>query len=622
MSELAARIKSKYPQYQNVPDDELEQKIVAKYPQYASMAQATNQENSGLLDGAIRQGIKSATDPMLKNFGLDSQSREMQEMYGRGREAILESDMPVVGKGARSSLSQEGPILTIPDNPIIGRQDLKFSPQNIVKQIQGLGIDVATGLPADVAASKGPMVARSISKPISEGAENIAGRLINSLIKPGKKAFRFERNPGESVAKHVGPKMSLGGLEEGIGEATNRLSGEVKSIASKSKNKVDITPVFEHIRNVVKELRDSFPDLYENQIKAHQDFASGLERLAREGGEIGKDGRMYVSPQDAIDIRRQVSKLPSWDMNDPKLGSLTKTSRESTGILNKEITKAVPELKEKFKDWSGLIEAERATQGREAGSQSQAIGFNPIEMITAAALGGGDIPRTIIAGAGLKAVRSTPVVTTAASGLSQGAKAVRSAGNAIGSLERPSLIEELIRKLTGGKSIAKGAKQLAGETKKPQITGPIEVKPTGPARLKPTQFEGEGFRMTEPEFGGSPTPQIRPSEQLALPAPENIYGEGFKTLTPEEQTRDRLRSLVTGLPQGPTPEFPEVYIPGPYSEVRPVQPEVPFRGTVNLEPKTPRQYAKKSTSQKGEKTKQVNKLLERFRIWGLKGMEE
>lgn len=38
MSELTSRIKTKYPQYQNIPDQELETKVLAKYPQYKLLA--------------------------------------------------------------------------------------------------------------------------------------------------------------------------------------------------------------------------------------------------------------------------------------------------------------------------------------------------------------------------------------------------------------------------------------------------------------------------------------------------------------------------------------------------------------------------------------------------------
>jgi len=225
---------------------------------------------------------------------------------------------------------------------------------------------------------------------------------------------------------------------------------------------------------------------------------------------------------------------------------------------------------------------------------------------------------------GKKLLSSTPLKTTVASGLNQGARAVEGAGKAVGMLERPSMIESLIAKLTKKPFVNKNAKQLTGESASPQLGGPRQpVQPTGPARLKPTQFEGEGFAMGEGEFGGSPTSQITPSGQRALPAPENIYGEGFRSMTPEEQASSGLRDRLNSLPQGPRPDFPEIYIPGPYSEVRPVQPEVPFRGRVELEPKTMGEFAKKRTpSQKGKKTESINKLLDRFQKFGLKGYED
>jgi len=46
MSILAQKIKAKYPQYKDVPDQELEQKILAKYPQYAPLASRTPFQSS------------------------------------------------------------------------------------------------------------------------------------------------------------------------------------------------------------------------------------------------------------------------------------------------------------------------------------------------------------------------------------------------------------------------------------------------------------------------------------------------------------------------------------------------------------------------------------------------
>lgn len=42
---LAAKVKAKYPQYNDIPDAELEQKIIAKYPQYSDMSSGNTQTN-------------------------------------------------------------------------------------------------------------------------------------------------------------------------------------------------------------------------------------------------------------------------------------------------------------------------------------------------------------------------------------------------------------------------------------------------------------------------------------------------------------------------------------------------------------------------------------------------
>lgn len=59
MSQLTERIKAKYPQYANVPDDQLEQKVLAKYPQYKPLA---SKSIGGFLGNVVSSGGKVIGD--------------------------------------------------------------------------------------------------------------------------------------------------------------------------------------------------------------------------------------------------------------------------------------------------------------------------------------------------------------------------------------------------------------------------------------------------------------------------------------------------------------------------------------------------------------------------------
>lgn len=61
MSELTNRIRSKYPQYQNIPDQELESRVLAKYPQYKSLT--TPQKSvGGFAKNVVTSGVKLLGD--------------------------------------------------------------------------------------------------------------------------------------------------------------------------------------------------------------------------------------------------------------------------------------------------------------------------------------------------------------------------------------------------------------------------------------------------------------------------------------------------------------------------------------------------------------------------------
>lgn len=61
MSELTNRIRSKYPQYQNIPDQELESRVLAKYPQYKSLT-SSQKSVGGFAKNVVTSGAKLLGD--------------------------------------------------------------------------------------------------------------------------------------------------------------------------------------------------------------------------------------------------------------------------------------------------------------------------------------------------------------------------------------------------------------------------------------------------------------------------------------------------------------------------------------------------------------------------------
>lgn len=79
--EFAAKIKTKYPVYANVPDDQLVEKITAKYPQYKTqIKQAAPAQNNDPLRGAAQAtGLRPSTPFNLEQY---LNSPEAQKIKG------------------------------------------------------------------------------------------------------------------------------------------------------------------------------------------------------------------------------------------------------------------------------------------------------------------------------------------------------------------------------------------------------------------------------------------------------------------------------------------------------------------------------------------------------------
>lgn len=182
---------------------------------------------------------------------------------------------------------------------------------------------------------------------------------------------------------------------------------------------------------------------------------------------------------------------------------------------------------------------------------------------------------------------------------------------------RTSKIERLMKTAERDRAIAR---MLKGE-KPPK---PYEMPPQSPE-----DFAG-AVRPRGPRPGsglvGGPKPMAQisgPVEPRQLPAPENLYGETFRTMTPDELAAPRLKELIEALPEGPQPSFPKIEVRGGYAPPRPTVETGPVRGTFPLESEGIRIEGPTQTPyQRGLKTSVINRLMERRRIFPPKRLEE
>lgn len=453
---------------------------------------------------AFRRGVSAAASGLAEGFGgplgYGKVSREATEQYSRGREALLQSDAPLVGKQTREGLSKEGP-----DVPIIG----KISPENMAKMAQGIGIDIAAFAGGDIAASTLPRVTSGALKGAGKTATGIGARAYNFLIKPNAQERAFGRSPGKALAKHIGPTANIENLADKTSAKTQQLLATLEKEAANSNTPVDVTPVFNVIRDEIKRM-SKLPEVYSERITAHQALARDILRMASRGGRL-EGNKITVNPTDAIQIKRTIGELPSWSPNEPKLGSISKVARKAYGSLDSEIDKAIPKTKQINEDVSNLIAAKKATE-RRAGAQQNLFGFGLMEMLPAltqfgSGLGRGEpfqgaIGPALVTAAALRTARTTPALSTAGSVAGKTGQALTGAGEAVGMAKIPSVIGSGINRLLGPKRQFKGqAKALPYEpTYRPGPTpkqGPVTPPaPTPHGQLPPAR---PNFEMLSPE---------------------------------------------------------------------------------------------------------------------------
>jgi hypothetical protein len=297
---------------------------------------------------------------------------------------------------------------------------------------------------------------------------------------------------------------------------------------------------------------------------------------------------MYVNPSDAIQIKRMIGELPSWGVQDPRLGSLTKTARKAYGAFDREIDKSLPGNRQLNQDISDLIGAEKGLEEGMSREQNKwPIGL--MEMIPAAIAGRGNVmsPEALAVAGAIRAARSVPAITTAGAATGQVARGIRGTSRVAQAIEKPSILESLVNRLL---------KQ---------------------ERIKPQAEAGPRF------LSGTSNKQLSgPSEGLSLPKPENLFGKDFRTMTPQEieAARKNLSDLLASLPEGPKLNIQDIVTTPEYSPIRGNVEAGPVRGKFPLDIESVKKNVPTTPYKKGVRTQAINKALERRRIFPPKNL--
>jgi hypothetical protein len=333
---------------------------------------------AGLATGAAKgvlSTVKGASDvitslsPPLKRFnerfsidtGINLQPQNTGEQIGKAAEQIGEFFVPggAVARGAKA---------------LGGASKLgQFAARTGLEALSAGGVTAAQtgGDPGSVKTAAGiaaavPIVGKAV-EPIAAAtkgllSQRIAPRIVNSIIKPAKKEFRFGRDPGAEVAVQGLKARTMEGLEreivkrsEGVGKQIDR----TLSLPANAAKQIDIVPlVTQPIDDAIKAAK----------VDGNQALVSRLEsfkkgQLQERFGLTQSPKALRLNPLDSRKLKTDIGKSTRWT-EDPIEGSLNKVRQEIYRNLNTAIDTAVPGVKGMNRSYGNLLSAEKAVQSR------------------------------------------------------------------------------------------------------------------------------------------------------------------------------------------------------------------------------------------------------------------
>lgn len=345
MGDLSTRIKAKYPQYQGVPDDQLEQMIVKKYPQYQSMVQpkqnivdkavnsnfipstmATLGSIGGGMFGSMFGGYGSLPGSAVgaglgqaSGMGLQKSAQNLTDpSIGVNKKlSTITKAIPLTATagipGAISSLSLQGlsqldPKDVARKSAITGGTDLAFGTAGslagkIIKPVGKKFFEWALSKPANIA--KREFGEKVSAKLAGESYEDITEKMINdgfrgSPVKWAAKAKEGQRKAWEQVEKIVNnaSKQKEGLIEYG----------------GKTAKRVKLT-VDDFLEPLAKQLRETPPGFIQKAGPAYQEVIDELRKLYKEGLDL----------KDIVELNKRINSQIFTAADNPTTSQAAKT---------------------------------------------------------------------------------------------------------------------------------------------------------------------------------------------------------------------------------------------------------------------------------------------------------
>jgi hypothetical protein len=365
MGDLSTRIKAKYPQYRNVPDDQLEQMIVKKYPQYQSMVQP----KQNIVDKAVNSNFIPSTMATLGSIagmpgglpgsaagagagqavgmGLQNSAQRLTDPNVATRDKLLMAAKAIPGfmsggiPGAVGNLSGQGMAQLDPKDvakksAVTGGTDLAFGAAGslvgkVAKPVGKKFFEWALSKPANIA--KREFGEKVSAKLAGESKDDIVDRMIND---------GFRGSPVKWAAKaKEGQKKAWSKVDEIINKATKQKQGLVE-YGTKTAKRVELT-VDDFLEPMAKQLRETPPGFIQKAGPAYQEVVDELRKLYKGGLDL----------KDIVELNKRINSQIFTAADNPTTSQAAKTQayQALNDVIKPYIKDNYPKLSDALNDY-------------------------------------------------------------------------------------------------------------------------------------------------------------------------------------------------------------------------------------------------------------------------------
>lgn len=366
--------------------------------------------------GVMTRPVSAVADILAEKLGFGEAAQKARDVRETARYHAQAPYQPTEDEGTAGT---------------IGRFTTKAAPQAalaavtggasipVQAAVQGTGQAAQTaaegGTAGEIAGSGALGAAFGTAGPAVAGAAKaVAPRVINSLIKPLAKAFRFGKDPGRGIVSEGIVARSASQLKEKLSEKLVSIGGEIESLLTRrsvAAKAIDITPALAEVDRAIVEGAKSGEPLLLTRLKALKQALT--QELDAATGEFGTLKPTSLTPRAAHQLKVELGKASKWT-GQTFDGEVNQARVAVYRALNDMIDKAAPGAKRLQARYADMLTAKSSLERTMEIQARQNILSFPNLVVGGGGFAAGGLPG-VAAVAGARAIAgSTPGKTLAA----------------------------------------------------------------------------------------------------------------------------------------------------------------------------------------------------------------